>query len=83
MGEVERLCSVVMMMRKGRIVDRGSPRELVERYGRDTLEEVFLDIARSAERLEAAQLASQASWARTVSRRAASAPCCAAISISC
>jgi ABC-2 type transport system ATP-binding protein len=55
MGEVERLCSMVMMMRKGRIVDRGSPRELVERYGRDTLEEVFLDIARSAERLEAAQ----------------------------
>jgi ABC-2 type transport system ATP-binding protein len=47
MGEVERLCAEVMMMRTGRIVDRGSPRDLIERYGRDTLEEVFLHIARS------------------------------------
>ncbi len=54
MAEVERLCSEVMMMRKGRIVDRGSPRALVERYGRETLEQVFLDIAR-AELREAAQ----------------------------
>jgi ABC-2 type transport system ATP-binding protein len=46
MAEVERLCSDVMMMRKGRIVDRGSPAQLVGRYGRATLEEVFLDIAR-------------------------------------
>jgi ABC-2 type transport system ATP-binding protein len=49
MGEVERLCTEVMMMRRGRIVDRGSPRALIERYGRETLEEVFLDIARSGE----------------------------------
>jgi ABC-2 type transport system ATP-binding protein len=46
MAEVERLCDQVLMMRAGRIVDEGSPRELIERYGRDTLEEVFLDIAR-------------------------------------
>jgi ABC-2 type transport system ATP-binding protein len=46
MGEVERLCSDVMMMRQGRIVDRGSPAELIDRYGRADLEEVFLDIAR-------------------------------------
>ena len=52
MGEVERLCSDVMMMRKGRIVDRGSPRELIERYGRDTLEQVFLDIARAGARFD-------------------------------
>ena len=52
MNEVERLCSEVMMMRKGRIVDRGSPRELIERYGRDTLEQVFLDIARAGERFD-------------------------------
>jgi ABC-2 type transport system ATP-binding protein len=52
MGEVERLCSEVMMMRKGRIVDRGSPRELIERYGRDTLEQVFLDIARAGARFD-------------------------------
>jgi ABC-2 type transport system ATP-binding protein len=55
MGEVERLCSTVLMMRRGRIVDRGSPRELIERYGRDTLEQVFLHIARSGDVLEAAQ----------------------------
>jgi ABC-2 type transport system ATP-binding protein len=55
MGEVERLCSDVMMMRQGRIVDRGSPQALIERYGRDTLEEVFLHIARKGARLEAAQ----------------------------
>jgi ABC-2 type transport system ATP-binding protein len=53
MSEVERLASEVMMMRQGRIVDRGSPEALVRRYGRDTLEEVFLDIARAGERLAA------------------------------
>src|SRR6266852_4439849 len=52
MGEVERLCSEVMMMRKGRIVDRGSPSALIERYGRDTLEQVFLDIARAGARFD-------------------------------
>ncbi len=46
MAEVERLCSEVMMMREGRIVDRDSPRSLIRRYGRDTLEQVFLEIAR-------------------------------------
>jgi ABC-2 type transport system ATP-binding protein len=46
MGEVERLCSDVLMLRRGRIVDRGSPQALVDRYGRANLEEVFLDIAR-------------------------------------
>ena len=46
MTEVERLCSSVMIMRTGRIVDRGAPDELIARYGRQTLEEVFLDIAR-------------------------------------
>ena len=52
MGEVERLCSEVMMMRKGRIVDAGSPRALIERYGRETLEQVFLDIARAGARFD-------------------------------
>jgi ABC-2 type transport system ATP-binding protein len=46
MGEVERLCQEVLMMRQGRIVDRGAPAELIARYGRSNLEEVFLDIAR-------------------------------------
>jgi ABC-2 type transport system ATP-binding protein len=46
MAEVERLCDRVLMMRGGRIVDHGSPCELLDRYGRRTMEEVFLDIAR-------------------------------------
>jgi ABC-2 type transport system ATP-binding protein len=46
MAEVERLCSEVLMMRRGRVVDRGTPGELLRRYGRANLEEVFLDIAR-------------------------------------
>ena len=46
MAEVERLCEHVMMMRAGAIVDRGAPDELIARYGRETLEQVFLDIAR-------------------------------------
>jgi ABC-2 type transport system ATP-binding protein len=47
MAEVERLCRDVLMMKTGRIVDRGAPSELVARYGRANLEEVFLDIARN------------------------------------
>ena len=47
MAEVERMCSHVLMMKQGRIVDRGSPDELLARYGRDDMEEVFLDIARN------------------------------------
>jgi ABC-2 type transport system ATP-binding protein len=46
MAEVERLCSHVLMMKQGRIVDRGTPDELLARYNRVDLEEVFLDIAR-------------------------------------
>jgi ABC-2 type transport system ATP-binding protein len=46
MPEVERLCDQVLMMKEGKIVDRGSPRELIAKYGRQTLEDVFLDVAR-------------------------------------
>ena len=46
MAEVERLCHDVKMMRGGRIVDEGTPQQLLSRYGRGNLEEVFLDIAR-------------------------------------
>jgi ABC-2 type transport system ATP-binding protein len=46
MLEVERLCDQVLMMRAGRVVDSGKPRDLVTRYGRHTMEEVFLDVAR-------------------------------------
>ena len=47
MAEVERLCGQVLMMKQGQIVDRGSPAELLDRYRRDDLEDVFLDIARN------------------------------------
>jgi ABC-2 type transport system ATP-binding protein len=46
MAEVERLCSSVLMLKRGRIVDSGTPDDLLARYGRDDLEAVFLDIAR-------------------------------------
>jgi ABC-2 type transport system ATP-binding protein len=50
MDEVARLCDTVLMMKQGRIVDRGTPADLLLRYGRDDLEDVFLDIARNRER---------------------------------
>jgi ABC-2 type transport system ATP-binding protein len=52
MSEVERLCSDVIMMRAGHIVDRGSPEALIDRYGRTNLEEVFLHIARGSRALQ-------------------------------
>ena len=47
MPEVERLSDEVLMMRAGHIVDHGTPAQLLARYGRDNMEEVFLDVARS------------------------------------
>ena len=46
MAEVERLCDCVFVMRAGRIADSGTPQGMVERHGRRTLEEVFLEIVR-------------------------------------
>ena len=46
MAEVERLCERVIIMKQGRIEDDDSPAKLLDRYGRETLEEVFLDVAR-------------------------------------
>ena len=50
MAEVSRLCSTVLMMKQGRIVDRGTPADLLDRYNREDLEDVFLDIARDRAR---------------------------------
>jgi len=56
MAEVERLCERVIFMKQGRIEDDDTPEGLLQRYGRDTLEEVFLDVARGrGENREAAQ----------------------------
>ncbi|MHC2254748.1 ABC-2 type transport system ATP-binding protein [Bradyrhizobium embrapense] len=46
MLEVERLCDRVIIMKRGKIEDDDSPEAIMARYNRDTLEEVFLDVAR-------------------------------------
>ncbi len=46
MAEVERLCDRVIMLRKGTVVDDGPPDHFLRRYGRTSLDEVFLDVAR-------------------------------------
>jgi ABC-2 type transport system ATP-binding protein len=56
MSEVERLCERVIIMKQGRIEDDDTPERLLSRYGRETMEEVFLDVARGRRRhQEAAQ----------------------------
>ena len=46
MTEVERLCSSVLMMKEGSIVDQGNPVELIKKHGRKNMEEVFLKLTR-------------------------------------
>jgi ABC-2 type transport system ATP-binding protein len=50
MLEVERLCDCVLMMKSGRIVDSGAPKALIAKYGRSSLEDVFLEVARHGAR---------------------------------
>jgi len=46
MDEVKRLCSSILMMKNGTIIDQGSPEELINKHGRKNLEEVFLKLVR-------------------------------------
>ena len=46
MNEVERLCSEVMMMKSGTIIDKGTSKSLISKHGRKNLEETFLKIVR-------------------------------------
>ena len=46
MAEVERLCSSVLMMKQGVIIDQGSPSKLIKKHGRRNMEEVFLKLSR-------------------------------------
>jgi ABC-2 type transport system ATP-binding protein len=46
MNEVKRLCNSVMMMKDGNIIDSGTPDDLIKKYGRENLEEVFLELVR-------------------------------------
>ena len=52
MKEVERLCGKIIMMKQGKIVDKGTCNELMNKHGRQNLEETFLKIARSKYELE-------------------------------
>ena len=47
MNEVTRLCSSILMMKDGEIIDSGKPSDLIEKHGRENLEEVFLKLVRS------------------------------------
>ena len=46
MNEVTRLCSSILMMKEGKIVDKGNPEDLIKKHGRTNLEEVFLKLTR-------------------------------------
>ena len=51
MNEVERLCDSIIMMKKGKIIDRGTCAEIIKKHGRNNLEETFLKLARSEDEL--------------------------------
>ncbi len=46
MSEVERLCSSVLMMNKGFIIDKGNPKDLIKKHESKNMEEVFLKLTR-------------------------------------
>jgi ABC-2 type transport system ATP-binding protein len=46
MAEVERLADRVILLQAGRIIEDDTPKALVASYGRETLEDVFLDLVR-------------------------------------
>ena len=47
MAEVERLCDSIIMMKSGKIIDRGTCKQIIDKHGRNNLEETFLKLARS------------------------------------
>ncbi len=51
MNEVTRLCSSILMMKDGKIIDRGKPEQLIKKHGRKNLEEVFLKLSRDENEL--------------------------------
>ena len=51
MNEVTRLCSSILMMKEGNIIDQGKPEELIKKHGRKNLEEVFLKLSRNNDEL--------------------------------
>ena len=51
MGEVTRLCSSILMMKDGVVIDEGKPKDLIKKHGRQNLEEVFLKLTRNKNEL--------------------------------
>ena len=51
MNEVKRLCKSILMMKDGKIIDRGSPSEIINKHGKKNLEEVFLKLNRTKNEL--------------------------------
>ena len=51
MNEVKRLCKNILMMKDGKIIDRGTPSEIINKHGKKNLEEVFLKINRTKNEL--------------------------------
>ena len=47
MSEVTRLCSSILMMKDGVVIDEGKPKDLIKKHGRQNLEEVFLKLTRN------------------------------------
>ena len=52
MNEVERLCDSIIMMKNGKIIDRGTCKEIIKKHGRNNLEETFLKLARGKDELQ-------------------------------
>ena len=52
MNEVERLCDSIIMMKKGKIIDKGTCNEIIKKHGRNNLEETFLKLARGRDGLQ-------------------------------
>mgnify|MGYP006233412525 FL=1 len=51
MNEVKRLCKSILMMKDGKIIDRGKPSEIINKHGKKNLEEVFLKLNRTKNEL--------------------------------
>ena len=51
MDEVKRLCKSILMMKDGKIIDRGTPSEIINKHGKKNLEEVFLKLNRNKNEL--------------------------------
>ena len=51
MNEVERLCDSIIMMKNGKIIDRGTCKEIIKKHGRNNLDETFLKLARGKKEL--------------------------------